>query len=94
MTRTTPIFALVLAIPTSAFAEWCDPPIAPSLTNTDLAREFREEFKAEFDQYFLDASRYTACLDTERTRIFVEMQSTASRYERFLEDSAQWEPTQ
>lgn len=83
-----------VGLPCCAHAEWCAPPIAPMLTTKALAQEFREEFKAEFDAYFRDASAYTACLDAERVRIFAEMQNTAQRYERFLNDSAQWEPTQ
>lgn len=80
--------------PNAAFAEWCDPPIAPTPTTPELARDFREEFKDEFDLYFRDASAYTACLDAERQRIFLEMQNTAQRYERFLSDSASWKADQ
>lgn len=89
-----PFFALAaLAVvgPGYARAEWCDPPIAPMLTEAELAKEFREEFKAEFEQYFRDASLYTACIDVERERIFDEMQFTAQRYERFLNDAENWE---
>ena len=84
----------VTAQTSSAIARWCEPPVTPAITTLELAREFREEFKSEFEQYFLDASRYTTCLDAERTRIFAEMQNTANRYERFLDDSTQWEPAQ
>lgn len=93
-----PLAFLVAAIaafgPGIAAAEWCDPPIAPELTTPELAQEYREEFKGEFDQYFRDASRYTACLDAERTRIFEEMQITAQRYERFLDDARTWEDSE
>ncbi len=88
-----PVYALAflaLVSPTIALAEWCDPPIAPTPTTPELARDFREEFKAEFDQYFRDASAYIACLDAERQRIFLEMQNTTQRYERFLNDSTEW----
>ena len=85
------IAALAALGPGYAHAEWCDPPIAPTLTEAELAKEFREEFKAEFDQYFRDASLYTACLDAERARIFEEMQLTAQRYERFLNDAESWD---
>ena len=79
---------LAVVSPAAAFAEWCDPPIAPTPTTSELAHDFREEFKDEFDQYFRDASLYTACLDAERVRVFQEMQITTQRYERFLNDSA------
>lgn len=84
--------AITVTGPSIAYAEWCDPPIAPMLTTLKLAQDFREEFKAEFEQYFRDASAYTACLDAERVRIFDEMQNTANRYDRFLSDSADWGP--
>ena len=88
-----PILAALLTVLGTgrACAEWCDPPITPMLTTPELAKEFREEFKGEFDQYFRAASEYAACLDTERARIFEEMQFTAQRYERFLNDSENWE---
>ncbi len=85
---------LALVSPGAAFAEWCDPPIAPAPTTPELAHDFRKEFKDEFDQYFRDASLYTACLDAERVRVFQEMQITTQRYERFLNDSASWSPLQ
>lgn len=84
------IAALTIVGPGIAYAEWCDPPIAPEMTTMELAKDFREEFKTEFDQYFRDASQYTACLDAERERIFEEMRFTAQRYERFLNDSKNW----
>ena len=91
-----PILAALLTVLGSspACAEWCDPPIAPMLTTPGLAREFREEFKGEFDQYFRAASQYAACLDAERARIFEEMRFTAQRYERFLNDSENWETSE
>ena len=47
-----------LLAPAAAHAEWCDPPIAPELTTPELARDFRNEFAAEFEQYF-SAVSYT-----------------------------------
>ncbi|SFL63024.1 hypothetical protein SAMN04488004_13420 [Loktanella salsilacus] len=85
---------LAVVSPEVAFAEWCDPPVAPAPTTADLAHDFREEFKDEFDQYFRDASLYTACLDAERVRVFQEMQITTHRYEWFLNDSAKWSPSE
>jgi hypothetical protein len=89
------ILALLAVVrPGAAFAEWCDPPIAPAPTTPELAHDFRDEFKDEFDRYFRDASRYTACLDAKRVRVFQEMQITTQRYERFLNDSAKWNPSE
>lgn len=78
---------LLLFLPSLVRAEWCVPPTAPTLTTPEIAKEFREEFKAEFDQYFRDASLYVTCLDAERVRIFAEMENTARRYDRFLRDA-------
>jgi hypothetical protein len=92
-----PLSILVLLAvfsPGATFADWCDPPIAPAPTTTELAHDFREEFKDEFDRYFRDASLYTACLDAERVRVFQEMQITTQGYERFLNDSAKWSPSE
>ena len=92
MSRVMFILVLGLLAPVTAHADWCDPPIAPELTTTELARDFRNEFAAEFEQYFSDASAYTACLDAERVRVFEEMKVTTDRYARFLDDAQTWEP--
>lgn len=78
------IASIYLAGPASA--DWCDPPVAPPPTTSAMAEDFTSEFKSEFDQYFIDASRYVTCLDAERVRIFDEMRSTVTRYDRFLRD--------
>lgn len=90
MIRSFAVLFFAVFMPGAAIAQWCDPPIAPPPTAADVAMEFREEFKAEFDQYFQDASRYTTCLEDERSRIIEEMRVTAERYERFLQDSQNW----
>lgn len=55
-----------------------------------MAREFRDEFRAEFEQYFTDAQAYLLCLEAERTDVMAELRFTAERYERLLHDSASW----
>lgn len=79
-----------MLLPSLAYAEWCEPPSAPTPTSAELAREFRDEFKGEFEKYFSEASAYVACLDTERTRALNEIGYTAQRYERFLSDETTW----
>lgn len=88
MRRSVLTLAAMLLVPSGAAAQWCDPPIPPLPTSENVAREFREEFKAQFDRYFSEASRYTTCLEDERTRVIEEMRETAGRYERFLKDIA------
>ena len=94
MKRLSILALMAVVSPGLAFAEWWNPPIAPAPTTAELAHDFREEFKDEFDHYFRDASRYIACLDAERVRVFHEMQITTQRYERFLNDSATWSPSE
>lgn len=66
------------------------PPIAPPLTSEDLAREFRVEFKEDFESYFSDAQTYLRCLDDERQEVMEELNATIIRYDRFLNDSKIW----
>ncbi len=89
----TAVLALVamLIMPSSATAQWCDPPIPPLPTSESVAREFREESKDQFDRYFRAASRYTTCLEDERTRVIEEMRETAERHKRLINDSAEWD---
>lgn len=73
-------------------AAFCTPPVAPPLTSEALAKEFRNEFRHDLEQYFSDAQGYLICLEEERAEVMVEVRETAARYERFLNDSQHWEP--
>lgn len=86
------IVALIIAafLPHAASA-FCDPPIAPALTTEALAREYRDEFRQDFEQYFSDAQTYMRCLDEERSEVMLEISDVAARYDRFLRDSEHWE---
>lgn len=86
------VFAALLStmMPLPALA-FCDPPIAPTLTSEKLAREFREEFRQDFETYFKNAEDYLRCLEIERSEIMVELRYMAARYNRFLNDSRKWE---
>ncbi len=83
--------ALIIAVslPHAGLA-FCNPPIAPAPTSEVLAREYREEFRQNFEQYFSDAQLYLRCLETERSEVMIEVNETAARYNRFLKDSQQW----
>lgn len=85
MKRYGTILAATLIAPTLATAV-CVPPSPPPLTNEDMARKFRNEFRAEFEQYFTDAQAYMLCLEAERADVVGELRFTAERYERFLRD--------
>lgn len=74
----------------SPVAAFCDPPIAPAPTSLELAKEYREEFKLEFETYFSDAQTYFSCSEAERAEIMREVGQTVKRYERLLRDSENW----
>ncbi|SCZ73552.1 hypothetical protein SAMN04488118_11758 [Epibacterium ulvae] len=78
---------MFLAKPVLAF---CDPPFAPALTSPDLAREYREEFKQDFERYFSEAQAYLLCIEEEKASVMEEVRQTVQRYDRFLNDSEKW----
>jgi hypothetical protein len=82
------IFMLFLPAQANAF---CDPPLAPPPTSLENAKEYREVFRQEFEQYFQDAEEYMRCLDRERADVLAEIRDTVGRYQRFLEDSKGWD---
>ncbi|WP_371171622.1 hypothetical protein [Aliiroseovarius sp. 2305UL8-7] len=87
--RFAPTLILAAVLPSVGLA-FCNPPIAPALTSEELAREFRAEFRHDFEQYFSDAQEYLQCLDEERSEVMTEISETAARYDRFLKDSQNW----
>lgn len=89
MTRFLAFLLPFLAL-SSAVQAFCDPPVAPPRTSADVAREYQEEFRQEFEYYFSDAQRYMRCLELERTNVMDDIQDTAERYDRFLKDSDTW----
>jgi len=89
MIRKLALAAALLVAPQTGFA-FCDTPLAPTPTSEDMARDYREEFKAEFETYFSEAQSYLRCIDSERQNVMDELKNTAFRYERFLKDSEGW----
>ena len=80
------LFVAAMVWPWQA-AAFCDPPVPPPPTDLEMAKEFRDEFKFEFEQYFQDAQEYLRCIEQERTDVLAEIQNTIDRYNRFLTDS-------
>lgn len=78
--------AIVIILIPCIGSAFCLPPNAPPLTSEETARDYREEFKTEFEVYFRDAQDYVRCLDEERARTIQELTETADRYGRFLDD--------
>lgn len=88
LTLLAQVGAFLIPVPALAF---CDPPIAPSMTTEAMARDYKDEFRDEFEQYFSDAQNYFKCLEEERHEVMAEINETAFRYKKFLEDSDTWE---
>ena len=89
MIRAAVLSFILSALPGAVLA-FCDPPLPPALTSETLAREYEAEFKQHFERYFSDANAYFRCLDDERGRVMVEVEETANRYDRVLNDAETW----
>lgn len=84
-------FAIFMILAPGMALAFCDPPIAPPLTDEDTAKLYRDEFRQEFEMYFSDAQTYFRCLEEERAQVSEEVSETAQRYSRFLNDSQNWQ---
>ncbi|MEO1307297.1 MAG: hypothetical protein AAFV38_05035 [Pseudomonadota bacterium] len=82
------LLLIATALPAAAF---CEAPAPPPLTSEALAREYRDELKAEFEKYFSDAQSYLRCSEDERRAVLETLEDTAQRYDRFLGESQEWE---
>ena len=81
--------AFLMAMPSATLA-FCLPPQPPAPTSEALAREFEQEFRQDFEGYFRDANAYYRCMEQEHTRVGIEVEETARRYNRFLTDAEKW----
>ena len=80
----------ILASTISASA-LCEPPLAPPLTSAEAARLYTEEFRIEFEAYFRDAQEWFRCNELQKQEVSREVEETAGRYQRFIQDQQKWE---
>ena len=82
------VMLLTSSISANAF---CEPPFTPPPTSAEAARAYAAEFRMEFETYFRDAQDWFLCVEQQKQAVRGEVDDTARRYQRFMQDSAKWE---
>jgi hypothetical protein len=63
----------------------CNPPVAPFMPESDAAfKEYADLINQDFERYFTEISRYSACLDQARAELMVEAQAVSKLHKEFL----------
>lgn len=62
----------------------CVRPETPISVTVEAADAYRDLISADYDAYFVAASAYIGCLDTERARALADMTKAAEDYDAFL----------
>ena len=63
----------------------CSPPVPPFLPESDKALEqYVDLISQEFEAYFTDMTRYSACLDQARADLLAEAREVSRLYRDFL----------
>ena len=76
---------MLLLVPVALNAGTCPVPIRPFVPDdSQVAREFAEIIREDFEHYITDIQRYFRCLDAERARAFEEARDVSEEYGRFL----------
>lgn len=74
------LFALL-----GAAAPVCDPPVVPFLPESDATfKEYADLINQDFERYFTEMSRYSACLDQARAELLSEAQAVTQLHREFL----------
>lgn len=78
--RSATIFALI-----GAAAPVCDPPVVPFMPESDATfKEYADLINQDFERYFTEMSRYSACLDHARAEMLAEAQAVSQLHREFL----------
>ena len=78
--RSATFFALI-----GAAAPICDPPVVPFMPESDATfKEYADLINQDFERYFTEISRYSACLDQARAELMVEAQAVSKLHKEFL----------
>lgn len=63
----------------------CSPPVPPFVPESDEAfEEYADLISREFEAYFTDMTRYSACLDQARAELLAEAREVSRLYKDFL----------
>lgn len=77
---------LLLALAGTVNAKTCLAPLPPFVPNdTQVALEYADIIRQDFEFYIRDIQDYFRCLDAERSRAFEEAREVSQAYGRFLQ---------
>ena len=78
--RSATFFALI-----AAAAPICDPPVVPFMPESDATfKEYADLINQDFERYFTEMSRYSACLDHAHAELLAEAQAVSQLHREFL----------
>lgn len=78
--RSATFFALI-----GAAAPICDPPVVPFMPESDATfKEYADLINQDFERYFTEMSRYSACLDHAHAELLAEAQAVSQLHREFL----------
>lgn len=64
----------------------CDPPVAPFLPESDATfKEYADLINQDFERYFTEVSRYSACLNNAHAELMAEAEAVSQLHRQFLE---------
>ena len=88
LTCLLPLQAIVflICVPGQVLAESCFAPARPFLpSDSQVARDYADIIRGDFENYIQDIQSYFRCLDSERARAFDEAREVSEDYGRFLQ---------
>jgi hypothetical protein len=78
--------ALLVCVPGPGFAESCFAPTRPFLpSDSQVARDYADIIRGDFEGYIHDIQSYFRYLDGERARAIEEAREVSEDYGRFLQ---------
>ena len=82
----TQAILMVACLAGEAFATSCLPPPRPFVpSDSEVARDYADLIRSDFELYIQDIQSYFRCLEVERARAFEEAREVSQDYVRFLE---------
>ena len=78
--------ALMAVMAGAAHAASCVAPLRPFVPNDpEVAQDYADIIRRDFELYIRDIQSYFRCLEEERARAFEEAREVSEKYGRFLE---------
>lgn len=80
------VILLLLVMSSGAQAETCAAPPRPFVpSDPQVARDYADILRSDFELYIRDIQRYFRCLEDERARAFAEAREVSQEYGWFLQ---------